>query len=76
MKTFHGFDKDQRSPGYNVQDVEDQSPCSTAVGKERMREEGKEKKLFKLKKWINKFLMSLDESHNTHKYKYNNQDER
>ena len=31
-----------RSPGYNVQDVEDQSPCSTAVGKEHMREEGKE----------------------------------
>ena len=30
-----------RSPGYNVQDVEDQSPCSTAVGKEHMREGGK-----------------------------------
>ena len=30
-----------RSPGYNVQDVEDQSPCSTAVGKEQMREGGK-----------------------------------
>ena len=27
-----------RSPGYNVQDVEDQSPCSTAAGKEHMRE--------------------------------------
>ena len=46
-----------RSPGYNVQDVEDQSPCSTAVGKEHMREEGK-KKLFKI--WMNKFLLSLD----------------
>ena len=48
-----------RSPGYNVQDVEEKSPCSTAAGKEHMREERK-KKLFKLKKWMNKFLLSLE----------------